>query len=1483
MSDRAMLELVTAMRQQVEMQTKQLARHDEERAQDRADQEKRSLMTYLLLIRVEPYSGDPEPRVIEAFIQKIINEVEGTELTTDLFLTVFSRNLTGKAKQWYDQEKEAESFISIEDFKERLINHFAKQVDVQAKFNEFNNLTHSGSIVKFNEKFDKVRNELSPGLLPDPTALGLYVAKLKMDVQREVRLKHPNSLHEAMQIAEIYSEEKQAVTRNKHLPRYLRLGLTPRKEYSQREVSAMPMEVDTVNVKKPPYYSNTNNRNKKESSSKNARLNHVSSSPKKERQEDEHKVENLGKYQAMQKKLEVLEKENKYLKSQPSSPRVQKELHETHEDVGDATFSTDIQNQVYHVREQSKNYGSLFIIPVQIKGTEYPAMIDTGAESNFIHPEIVEQLKLKPRWCETVEIVAAGDNMYNVNHETSITIQLGKHKKRVHFYVSKLLQNIILGQPFIEEHSRHINLIEGTVFGVQKAKNSRESKQIQSNELKLISSNEFLRSIRSEETDLGLALVTEQTSENLANLPEFIQNEYEDVVTNESPKDLPDFKTITHKIHLIPGSKPTARSPYRMTKFETEELKKQINQLLKQGFIKKSNSPFAAPVLFVKKKDKSLRLCVDYRLLNIITIRDAFPIPVIDDLLFKLGNSKVFSKLDLMSGYFQIRMQPEHEERTAFVTPFGQYQWKVMPFGVTNGPATFQRFMNEVLEDCPNSLVYLDDILIHSESKEKHEKDIKRVLNKLREHKLIAKQSKCEFFKNELEFLGFTISDKGIAPNNAKVETIQNWPKPKNEKDAMKFMGLCNYYRRFVANFSKISAPINQYMSKHSKWTEVQDKAWNELKERLITPPILTIPDFEKRFRLTTDASELALGAVLEQVDDNGKLEGIIAFHSKKFLPAQTRYPIMEKEFLAVIEALKHFRPILYGQKFIIRSDHLNLLSLRSPKRIPQKRIAGWLDYLSEYDFDIQHIPGNKNKVADAISRVALDSVKVNIHLPQPDYDYDKNYREDPDFQTIYQCLKKERTVPKEIHNHIKHFKLHEDKIFYCVNVGSDHFIDRLCVPKGQMRKELIENAHDPIPRGHFGAYKTYYIVSEGYYWPRMFKDVHRYVKNCLTCQLTKHRTHLSTPLLQPLPIPEERWSSVSMDFITGFPPTKEGYNMIMTIIDRLTKVAHFIPTNKNATAKIVAHLFIDNVIKLHGVPNEIVSDKDIRFVKEVWKNLHHRLDIQLKFSSTNHPETDGQTERTNSIITRLLRSYASTNQTEWSQYLSMTEFAYNSTYQDSIHTTPFFADLGRNPDIPNYYSQPEFPEALKGEAIAEKMHSIVRRTQDFMFEAQRNQEKYANTKRTDISYHVGDMILLQRDAFLPQQNYCKLHPVYYGPFQLVDQSNEQAFEVDLPHHNHAHRILNTKWFKPFEVDPTKYPHTVPPDRNSALMRAAEGEILAIHGYDKTNDSFDVCWKSCHPGHATQLTRKDFKESVPPPQKAALLDNFYQLYPHFKL
>ena len=435
------------------------------------------------------------------------------------------------------------------------------------------------------------------------------------------------------------------------------------------------------------------------------------------------------------------------------------------------------------------------------------------------------------------------------------------------------------------------------------------------------------------------------------------------------PSKLPPRRDVDHHIDLEPGGAQPYQGIYRMSPVELGELRKQLDDLLEKGFIKPSKSPFGAPILFVHKKDGGLRMCIDYRALNKITVKNRYPIPRIDDLLDQLNGAKVFSKLDLASGYWQVRIAEGDTHKTAFRSRYGHFEFLVLPFGLTNAPSTFMTLMNQVLRPFLDKffVVYLDDILIYSKSPEEHAQHVEAVLSALERHHLYAKASKCQFGMAELDFLGHTISGAGIKVDARKVKAILDWPDPSGAHQLRCFLGLAGFYRRFVNRFSHIAAPLTNITGAKAtwRWSEVEAKAFAELKHALTTTPVLATPDFAYPFELYTDASQFAIGATLLQDQGNGLQP--IAYESRKLNSAERNYPIHELELLAVIHALRTWRCYLEGSKFRVNSDHLNLKYLTTQRNL-SRRQARWLETLQQFDLDIHYKAGSDN-LADPLSR----------------------------------------------------------------------------------------------------------------------------------------------------------------------------------------------------------------------------------------------------------------------------------------------------------------------------------------------------------------------------------------------------------------------------------------------------------------------------------------------------------------------------------
>ncbi|WVZ79890.1 hypothetical protein U9M48_027415 [Paspalum notatum var. saurae] len=684
-----------------------------------------------------------------------------------------------------------------------------------------------------------------------------------------------------------------------------------------------------------------------------------------------------------------------------------------------------------------------------------------------------------------------------------------------------------------------------------------------------------------------------------------VVNELPDVFPEEL-LGMPPDREIEFVIDLIPGTAPIYKRPYRMDANQLAELKEQIQELLDKGYIRPSTSPWGAPVIFVPKKDGTQRMCIDYRALNDVTVKNKYPLPRIDDLFDQLKGASVFSKIDLRSGYHRVENSSIDIPKTAFVSRYGLYEFTVMSFGLTNAPAYFMYLMNKVFMEYLDKfvVVFIDDILVFSINEEEHEKHLRMVLQKLRQNQLYAKLSKCEFWLFEVSFLGHIISKGGISVDPSKIKAVQDWVAPQNVSEIRSFLGLAGYYRRFVKNFSKIAQPLSKLLSKGAtfEWTNKCRLSFEELKKRLTTAPVLIMPDVQKPFIVYCDASRQGLGCVLMQ-------EGhVVAYASRQLREHEQNYPTHDLELAAVVHALKIWRHYLMGKKTEIYTDHKSLkyIFTQPDLNLRQRR---WLELIKDYDVNINYHPGKANVVADALSRKSYCShliAKARV-LPQELYeecalfmfgilghidavvlevgatleqDIRKGQQTDEKIQAIKQSIKEGRS---------SEFTEDEEGVVW--------YKQRLCVPNIESLRELIlSEAHDSAYSIHPGSTKMYHDLKTRFWWYGTKRDVAEYVALCDTCQRVKAEHQRPAGLLQPLRIPEWKWEEISMDFIVGLPRTQSGFDSIWVIVDRLSKVAHFIPVKQRYTGQDLAELFMARVICLHGVPKRILSDRGTQF-----------------------------------------------------------------------------------------------------------------------------------------------------------------------------------------------------------------------------------------------------------------------------------------------
>lgn len=838
-------------------------------------------------------------------------------------------------------------------------------------------------------------------------------------------------------------------------------------------------------------------------------------------------------------------------------------VHHTPGDIGNSLV---IQHLCLspQIREEHWLRTNIFRSTCTIRGKVCTFIIDSGSSHNVIAESAVKKLGLPVEAHPTPYSLAWFQDgiTTHVSKRVLVSFSIGPlYKDQFYFDVAPMdISHLILGRPWEFDRKVMHDGVKNTYQFLWETHNivllptrdsavtsparpraiAPTSSQVgKSGALLICSQAAFEQELQCE--GIAFALVSSNTiapcATNFASEAiDTVLAEFADVFPTDLPLGLPPLRDIQHHIDLIPGATLPNRPHYRMSPQEHEELRRQVEDLLRKGHIRESLSPCAVPALLIPKKDGTWRMCVDSRAINKITIRYRFPIPRLDDLLDQIGRACVFSKIDLKSGYHQLRIRPGDEWKTALKTREGLFEWLVMSFGLSNAPSTFMRVMNQALRPFIGKfvVVYFDDILIFSSSLTEHTSHLRDVLLVLRQEKLYAGRQKCEFGTTEVKFLGYIVSDKGLSVDYAKVEAIRSWPLPRSVTEVRSFHGLASFYRRFVHNFSTIVAPITDCMKDgRFEWTAAATKAFEDIKLKLTTAPILVLPDFSLVFELHCDASKLGIGTVLSQQNRP------IAYFSEKLNGARQRYSTYDVEFYAIVQAIKHWRHYLVHRDFVLFTDHDALRHLDSQTKV-SSRHASWIAFLQQFTFAIKHQSGKTNRVADALSR--RHTLLATVHTSVPGFaTFAELYKTDPFFAGVFTDVEQGLTDDYFIHDGFLFKGLH------------------LCVTECSLRHKIIQELHN---EGHIGRDRTLQLVVSSYFWPSLRRDVERYVERCRICQQAKGKAS-NAGLYLPLPIPTQPWTDVSMDFVLGLPRTQCGNDSIFVVVDRFSKMAHFIPCKK--------------------------------------------------------------------------------------------------------------------------------------------------------------------------------------------------------------------------------------------------------------------------------------------------------------------------------
>lgn len=850
-----------------------------------------------------------------------------------------------------------------------------------------------------------------------------------------------------------------------------------------------------------------------------------------------------------------------------------------------------------------------------------------------------------------------------------------------------------------------------------------------------------------------------------------------------------------HYAHRInTNGPPTSARSRKLAGEKATAAKAIISELLENGVIRASRSPYASPIHLVSKKDKTWRLCGDYRQLNSITEPDKYAPPLIQDLFPLLHGKTIFSKLDLDKAYHQVPMYPDDIHKTAIATPFGLFEYLVMPFGLRNATQTFQRFMDSIFRGLDFVFVYIDDILIMSKDEESHVAHIRTVLERLRSSSLSVNLTKCIFGQPEVNFLGFKISSQGYSPVSERVEAILSFKKPETIEELRRFLGVTNYYRRCIPNAATSQLPLNGYIQHSIKndktkvhWTEEANKAFEECKQKIADITLLAYPSQNAKMTLTTDASSTAIGAKLEQLVNNNWEP--LGFFSRKLSSGEQRYCTYDRELLAIFASIQFFQHMLECRNFTIKTDHKPLIYAFKQKhdKAPERRHRQ-LDYISQYSTDIVYLKGDDNIVADALSRVSTITMPT-ILSPE-------NIRDEQQKDVHLQELLKN---PTSLHLQ----KLQAEPgihIYSDISLG----IVRPYIPKS-LRRTAFETIHNT---SHPSGRTTSRLLRQKFTWPGIRKDVLQWSRDCIACQRAKVHRHNK---LQPdhITVPDTRFNHLHIDII--FLPMVQGYQYCLTMIDRFSRWPVAVPI-KDMTADTVATTLFNHWIAHYGSPVTITSDQGSQFESALFNALTNLVGTKKTRTTPYHPQSNGIVER----MHRTLKAALMCSPKPWTEVLPTVLLGLRTSFKEDIQATPAEMLYGTCLRIPGeFFVSSDFPS-------------------DPAFFIEKHREFMRGIRPTPTAHHNKARIFIFKDLNTCTHVWLRcdhlkapLEPPYQGPYRIIERTSDRIYKLNI---NNQEKSVSIERLKPC--------YTNKSDEDQADNTSQESTLQQIpsHHWDSSMD-----------------------------------------------
>ena len=1099
------------------------------------------------------------------------------------------------------------------------------------------------------------------------------------------------------------------------------------------------------------------------------------------------------------------------------------------------------------------------------------ALIDSGASGTFISERFVQQHGLAT--CKKQDggydlKAVDGSSLPSVDSETMpLSLVFQKHYEKVTLDIVPMAgHDVVLGTPWLERHNPNIDwntrvlrfercsCVTDIDPRYRQSSTLDERRQFYNTEIQS-TTKPHKASSSSTDATTGAQVDQQVRTKDGLHAPPTIPEEFKKwtflFLEREGPTALPARRPWDHKIKLLPGKEPPWGPLYALSETQLQEQRKWLDTMLSKGWIRPSKSPAASPAMFVPKKGGKLRMVIDYRKLNECTEKNRYPLPNISEMTDRLTGAQWFTKIDLRDAFHGIRMAEGEEWKTAFRTRYGLYEFLVMPFGLTNAPATYQEVINEALRHLLDITViaYVDDLLIFTKgSRQQHVNDVNAVFERLDKSGCRTAPEKCKFFTKEVDFLGFIVGVHGIKMDPEKIQAIKDWPTPNSVKDVQAFLGLANYNRKFISDYSKLATPLTNLTKKDTNfhWDKDQERAFQRLKEASISTPTLAMFDTKLPVFIETDASDFAIGACLTQEHNSNRHP--VAYFSRKMSPAEQNYEIYDKELLAIVAALRHWRIYCEGATSLtIYSDHKNLQYFTTTKDL-SRRQCRWSELLGQFKFDIIYTPGKDNGRADALSRRS-DYTEGNESKPQRILKINKDGSLSADAQEFNATLRVLRDTSEEFP--VEHGKL---KVLPA------------------QEQECIKDHHDGPTNGHPGIARTTEHIRRNFVFPGMKQKVAAYIKKCDSCNKNKSSRHAKYGNLQFRDPPHQPWDEVTMDFIVKLPNSKDpvtnnDYDSILVMVDRLTKYSHFVPCNETITAPQLGSLVLDRLVRYHGIPTTFITDRDKLFTSNYWKTLVSAMGIRHKLSTAFHPQTDGQTERSNQSLEVYLRHYVNYAQDNWVALLPMAQIALNNNVSETTKTSPFYGNYGKNPNLfMEKQLGPQTDQALKTIESLKSVHDEARKA--IVKEQQRLTASRHKNSKTAPQLKTGDQVYLLTKNLKTRRNTKKLDHIKVGPFLINEVKGPSNYRLDLPKDSRIHPVFHISMLEPADAEiplQTTF-HFEPQEDNEfevekILQQRGQRYFVKWKGYPDSDNTWEP---KAHLKNAPDLLRRFHQKDSPP-------------------